>query len=33
VRPDGYLGHVATEDVLESTHAAAAQMTPRGDGA
>lgn len=33
VRPDGYIGHVATEDMLESTHAAAAQMTPGGGGA
>ena len=32
VRPDGYLGHIATHDLLESTRAAVRNMTPEVAG-
>jgi FAD binding domain-containing protein len=28
IRPDGYLGHIATKDILETTRTAASAMTP-----
>jgi len=31
IRPDGYIGHIATKDLLSGTAAAAAAMTPRID--
>jgi len=31
IRPDGYIGHIATTDLLSGTAAAAAAMTPRID--
>jgi 2-polyprenyl-6-methoxyphenol hydroxylase-like FAD-dependent oxidoreductase len=32
IRPDGYIGHIATQDMLATTGVAARAMTPSGDG-